>query len=101
MSLRRQSAHVDHLMYAGLRTAQMLNLHLLGPEPESPPPGVIQREVGRRLWLLLQRFEMYVFAFSGTSSLSADKREWQPHDGFEGFATLAPASYHLLAGECE
>lgn len=51
------SAYTESLLHVGLRLAQLLQLHLLGPEPEDDsnlPPGLINREVGRRVWLLLR-----------------------------------------------
>lgn len=51
------SAYTESLLHVGLRLAQLLKLHLLGPEPDDNsnlPPGLIQREVGRRVWLLLR-----------------------------------------------
>lgn len=51
------SAYTESLLHVGLRIAQLLKLHLLGPEPEDTnnlPPGLINREMGRRLWLLLR-----------------------------------------------
>lgn len=54
------SAYTESLLHVGLRVAQLLKLHLLGPEPEDHrnlPSGLIQREIGRHVWLLLRLAE--------------------------------------------
>lgn len=51
------AAYTESLLHVGLRLAQLLKLHLLTEEPadhDHLPPGLIQREVGRRVWLLLR-----------------------------------------------
>ncbi|KLT41693.1 hypothetical protein CC85DRAFT_108549 [Cutaneotrichosporon oleaginosum] len=51
------SAYTESLLHVGLRLAQLLKLHLLTAEPadhDHLPRGLIQREVGRRVWLLLR-----------------------------------------------
>ncbi|BEJ11878.1 hypothetical protein CspHIS471_0203380 [Cutaneotrichosporon sp. HIS471] len=51
------SAYTESLLHVGLRLAQLLKLHLLTAEPADHghlPRGLIQREVGRRVWLLLR-----------------------------------------------
>ncbi|KAL8278197.1 hypothetical protein RQP46_009370 [Phenoliferia psychrophenolica] len=48
------SAYIESLLHMGLKIAQSLNLHLLGPEtPNTPTAGVIRRELGRRIWTCL------------------------------------------------
>lgn len=51
------AAYTESLLHVGLRLAQILKLHLLHEEPtdhDNLPSGLIQREVGRRLWLMLR-----------------------------------------------
>lgn len=49
-----QSAYTSALLSCALTQAQTLKIHLLGPEPEdSPPEGLIEREVARRIWSCL------------------------------------------------
>ncbi|KAK4702336.1 hypothetical protein P7C70_g3889, partial [Phenoliferia sp. Uapishka_3] len=48
------SAYIESLLHMGLKIAQSLHLHLLGPETkDSPTDGLIKRELGRRAWMCL------------------------------------------------
>ncbi|KAL7421260.1 hypothetical protein Q5752_004145 [Cryptotrichosporon argae] len=54
------SAYVETLLHVGIRIAQTLRLHILGPERLDngrAAPGLIRRELGRRIWLILRMSE--------------------------------------------
>lgn len=74
---------MESLLHVGLKIAQSLNLHLLGPEtPETPTAGIIRRELGRRIWLCLYIAERWVlhlsvhflFALASSSPCGAQRR---------------------------
>jgi hypothetical protein len=57
------SAYGETLLHVGLRIAQILNLHLLGVERVEDGrtrTGLIRRELGRRIWLILRMAEGWV-----------------------------------------